>query len=203
MNQEKGKFKQHSIHDYLELGTRVWILEFEIGDFGASIAKLFELPQEIYDSRKKSFFWTFIKSFLQTCEIGFIIRQSNPRNSEYDTIELTLLGYWETKRYAIPLWILKDLLLGFEVISVDYFQILDSEPLIWNHRNFLTIDWNYSLKNTEPTRIVYDDELFQGQKIYFKLEGNHIKISRYFNEVEFFDRIARTIIPEIDELNDT
>ncbi len=199
MNQKKNKLKQQSIHDYLELGHRIWFLEFEIGDFGVSIANLLELPQEIYDSRKKSFFWVFMKSFLQDCEISFIFRKWNPIDPNFDTIDLALIGSWETKKLAIPLWIWKDLLLGFEVIPADCFQILDSETLIWSQNISMSIEQSNSSRNTTSSQIVFTDDFFQGQKIYFKLEKNHIKITRYFNKVEFFDRIARTKIPEIDE----
>ena len=73
-----------------------------------------------------------MNSFLQKCAISFILRKPNLEDSKFDRIELALLGYWEKRQYAIPLWIMKDLLLGFDVISDDHFEILDSEPLTWS-----------------------------------------------------------------------
>ena len=135
MSTKKKKLKQLSIHEYLGLGhqAKKWFLEFEVGDFGASITNLLELPLNIYETRRKSFFLAFISSFLQKCEISFILRKLNLRDSKFDRIELALLGYWEKRQYAIPLWIMKDLLLGFEVIPNEYFEILDSEPLTWSY----------------------------------------------------------------------
>lgn len=195
--------KQLSIHDYLGLGyqAKVWFLEFEVGDFGASITNLLELPQEIYETRKKTFFLAFLNSFLQRCEISFILRKPNLVDSKFDQIELALLGYWEKRHYAIPLWIIKDLLLGFEVIPNEQFEILDSEPLTWSQGKIEPKNQK-DLCLGDSNLVILNDEFFQDQKIYFKLEGSTINVSRYFNELEFFDRIARAKIPEIDELDD-
>ncbi|MFW9905907.1 MAG: hypothetical protein ACFFFH_16415 [Candidatus Thorarchaeota archaeon] len=197
------KMKQFSIHDYLGLGyqAKTWFLEFDVGDFKAPIAKLLQLPQEIYQSRKKTFFLAFMNSFLQTCEVSFILRKPRLDDPKIDRIELALLGSWEGRQHAIPLWILKDLLLGFEVISSEQYEILDSEPLTWLQQKTTTSKQKISL-SLDPNLIILDDDFFQGEKIYFKLEDNTITISRYFNEMEFFDRIARASIPEIDELDD-
>ena len=128
----KKQLIQQSINDYLDLRHRIWFVELEIGDFGASVANLLELPQEIYDLRIKENFWAFLRLFLQNCEISFIFRPFYLNNSNPDRVELALLGYWENKQFAIPLWIMKDLLLGFEIISSDNFIILDSEPFNWS-----------------------------------------------------------------------
>ncbi|UCG89538.1 MAG: hypothetical protein JSU57_03435 [Candidatus Heimdallarchaeota archaeon] len=205
MSNKKKNLKQLSIHEYLDLGNHAkkWFLEFEVGDFGASITKLLELPQKIYDTRRKTFFLAFISSFFQRCEVSFILRKPNLFDSNFDRIDLALLGYWEKRQYAIPLWIMNDLLLGFEVISNEYFEILDSEPLTWFHGILSAKNQKNSSPITEANLVMLSDDFFQGQKIYFKLEGSTINVSRYFNELEFFDRIARAKIPEIDELDET
>lgn len=197
----KIKQRQQSIHEYLDLGHRAWFLEFDVGDFGA-ISRLLELPQNIYETRKKTFFLAFMNSFLQRCAISFILRKPNPHNSKFDRIELALLGYWEKRQFTIPLWIMNDLLLGFEIIPDEHFEILDSEPLTWSPGKIETKNQKISVSLTESKLVILDDDFFQGHKIYFKLEGSTINVSRYFNELEFFDRISRTNIPEIDELDD-
>ncbi|MFX0211830.1 MAG: hypothetical protein ACFFDT_37995 [Candidatus Hodarchaeota archaeon] len=203
MGNKKIKLKQLSITEYLGLGNlaKKWFLEFEISDFRASITNLLKLPQKIYEPRKKTFFLTFMISFLQRCEISFILRKTNLFDTKFDRIDLALLGYWEKRQYAIPLWIIKDLLLGFEVIPNEHFEILDSEPLTWSQGITATKNQRNSSSMTESNFIVVSNDFFQGHKIYFKLEGSTINVSRYFNELEFFDRIARAKIPEIDELD--
>ena len=192
------KNNQKSIHEYLDLSHRAWFLEFEMRDFGPSVIKLLELPQEIYQTRQKAFFLAFLNSFLQRCAISFILRKSNLKDSEFDRIELALLGYWEGRQYAIPLWILKDLLLGFDIIADSYFEILDSEPLAWSQGK------NDAVNQRIPTELAFlTDDFFQGEKVYFKLEGSSISVTRYFNELELLDRIARAKIPEIDEVEDS
>ncbi|MFX1282543.1 MAG: hypothetical protein ACFFB5_02775 [Promethearchaeota archaeon] len=195
----KKKLKQQSINDYLDLEQREWIVEFEIGDFGASFANLFELPAKIYRIQSKNCFWNFLKVFLQDGEISFILRKYDPNDSNSDRVELALLGSFENKQFAIPLWIMKDLLLGFEIIPSKGYIILNSKPLMWSPTHLT--DFNSS-HNKESGLIVLSDDFFQGQKIYFKLKRGQIMPTRYFNELEFFDRIARTKIPEIDEFNE-
>jgi len=190
---------QKSIHEYLDLSHRAWFLEFEMRDFGPSVTKFLELPQEIYQTRQKAFFLAFMNSFLQKCAISFILRKPNLEDSKFDRIELALLGYWERRQYAIPLWIMREILLGFDVISDNYFEILDSEPLTWSQGK---IDNQKISVLTESTLAFLTDDFFQGKKIYFKLEGSYISVSRYFNELELLDRIARAKIPEIDEVDD-
>ncbi|MFX0123126.1 MAG: hypothetical protein ACFFAE_05770 [Candidatus Hodarchaeota archaeon] len=202
LSQMMDNMNQQSIHEYLDLSHRAWFLEFDIRDFRASISDLLEFPQEIYETRIKTFFLTFISSFLQRCEIGFIHRKLNLSDSEFDSIDLALIGYWEKSQHAIPLWIMKDLLLGFEVIPNEHFEILDSEPLTWSQGISVTKNQRNASSLPESNLAIVNDDFFQGQKTYFKLEGNTINLSRYFNELEFFDRIARAKIPEIDELDD-
>ncbi len=198
----KNKLRQQSINDYLGLRHRAWFVEFEIGDFGASIANLFELPKGIYETRAKTFFWDFLKVFLLKSDIGFILRHPNPNDSNFDIVDLALIGCWDNKQFAIPLWIMKDLLLGFEVISAENFTILDSEPLNWSQTISVDSNKNNSSDDEKLDLFILSDDFFQGQKIYFKLEGGRIVVSKYFNELEFFDRIAKTTIPEIDEFKD-
>ncbi|MFX1516954.1 MAG: hypothetical protein ACFFC6_11625 [Promethearchaeota archaeon] len=193
------KKNQKSIHEYLDLSHRAWFCEFSLPDFGPSVTKLLELPQEIYQTRQKVFFLAFMNSFLQRCAISFILRKYNLEDSKFDRIELALLGYWEERQYAIPLWILKDLLLGFDVIADYYFEILDSEPLTWPQRK----NDNQKISLTESSLAFLTDDFFQGEKVYFKLEGSSISVTRYFNELELLDRIARAKIPEIDEVEDS
>ena len=124
MSKLKNQSSQ-SIHDYMDFPHRIWTVEFEISDFGASLTSLLELPLQIYILDSKSFFWSFMKQFLQNCQISFILRKYD---SADDCIELALIGFWETKQIAIPLWILNENLLGFEIITLN-FTILDSETL--------------------------------------------------------------------------
>ncbi|MFX0205935.1 MAG: hypothetical protein ACFFDT_08100 [Candidatus Hodarchaeota archaeon] len=200
MRSVRDKLLQQSINDYLDLTNKVWLVEFEVTDFGASLSKILELPLTIYKENVKAHFWAFLKVFLQKCEIGFILKQSIIKSSNLGTINLALIGYWEEKQYAIPLWILKDILLGFEIIASDSFLILDSEPHYWSQPILISnkikpIDENSSL-------ILFSEDIFIGQKIYFKLDKGQIFVSDYFNELEFFKRIAQTEIPDLDEISD-
>ena len=201
MKKKKNQIHQRSINNYLNLSYRTWIIELEIGDFGASIANLLELPLKIYESNAKAHFWTFLQIFLRKCEIGFILKQSKGRFSSSDTINLALIGYWEDKRYAIPLWFLNELLLGFEIIHTDECSILDSEPLSCNlETNFYTNE--ISKLDKIPEILLFEDDLFQGKKIFLKINKGNISVSEYFDELGFLERIAQTEIPEIDKLKD-
>lgn len=200
MRNIRNKLLQQSINDYLDLTNKVWLVEFEATDFGASLSKILELPLTIYKKNVKTHFWAFLKVFLQKCEIGFILKQSINDNPGLGTINLALIGYWEEKQYAIPLWILKDILLGFEIIKSNSFLILDSRTHTWAQsilisNNNKSIDENSSL-------ILLNEDFFIGQKIYLKLDKGQIFVSDYFNELEFFKRIAQTEIPNLDEIND-
>ena len=126
MKRDEKNENQQSINAFLNLRHQTWFLELEKADFKTTIAGFLELPQEIYDSRAATFFWTFVKQFLLRCKIGFILR-SNPTR-----VALAILGYWQNKQFTIPLWKINDLLLGFKLISSENFIILDSEPIRWS-----------------------------------------------------------------------
>ena len=197
----RHRMNQVSINNFLDLGHSAWFVEFEIGDFGASIANLLELPQKIFDQRAKTYFWAFLQLFLQNCEISFILRPSDPNISNPERIELALLGYWNENQLAIPLWITKNLLMGFEIITEDDYVILDSEPIIWSTR-VSQEKWRTNSRNSNRDFIYLTDDIFQGQKIYLKIEKGQIVVSNYFNELEFFSRIAMTSLPQLDKLQD-
>ncbi len=182
-----------SIHDYLDFPHRIWTVEFDISDFGASLTSLLELPLQIYSMDCKTFFWSFMKQFLQNCQISFILRKYD---SVDECIELALIGFWENQQIAIPLWILNENLLGFEIITLN-FTILDSETLFWNSPSLSSNQSMLSLINNEKEVILAED-IFENNKIYFKISNAEITLSD-FNELEFFERIAQTIIPELDE----
>jgi hypothetical protein len=193
--------KQNSINEFLDLGQRAWFVELEIGDFGASIANLLELPQVIFEQRPKVNFWAFLQLFLQNCDISFILRQPYLDSPDSERIELALLGYWNDKHLAIPLWIIKNLLMGFEIITEEQYIILDSEPLNWSPY-VLHNKWWSSSRNSNKYCIYLTDDIFQGHKIYFKIEKGRIEVSNYFDEVKFFSRIAMTSLPQSDEWQD-
>ncbi|MFX0050170.1 MAG: hypothetical protein ACFFAJ_06305 [Candidatus Hodarchaeota archaeon] len=200
MRNVRNKLLQQSINDYLDLTNKIWFVEFEVTDFGASLSKILELPLAIYNKNVKAHFWAFLKVFLQKCEIGFILKQSINDNPGLETINLALIGYWEEKQYAIPLWILKDILFGFEIITTDSFLILDSELQYWTQPTLISN--NNKLKDENSSLVLLGEDFFIGQKIYLKLDKGQIYVSDYFNDLEFFKRIAQTEIPELDEISD-
>ncbi len=195
------KDNQQSIHDFLELPHRAWFLEFEISDFGASLSSILELPHKMYKKDNKRIFWSFIKEFLSQCSISFILRKYTSTNNIHNNIELALIGYWEKIQMAIPLWILNELLLGFEIISAEEYSILDSEPLRWDFLGQYK-QYKISSQNSQSYFVFLDDELFKDNKMFFKINNGKISISEYFNELEFFERIAQTIIPELDDFHE-
>lgn len=197
MSNLNDQSKQQSIHEYLDLPHRAWNVEFEISDFGASLVSLLELPRKIVEMDKKTIFWSFLKRFLQGCEISFILRNYNSNDTNHESIELALIGYWETQQIAIPLWILNDLLLGFEIISTEKFIVLDSEPLNWKSSLPTSIQTSIS-HTTEKETLIITEKTFLNDKIYFQIKYSDITISEHFDEIQFFDRIAQTIIPELD-----
>jgi hypothetical protein len=140
-----------------------------------------------------------MKQFIQNCEISFILRKYN--SSEEECIELALIGLWENQQIAIPLWILNEKLLGFEIILPSKFSILDSEPLIWNSPSLRSNQTNFSQISEEKVTILAED-IFKNDKIFFKIYRNEISISEHYNEVDFFERIASIIIPELDEIEE-
>lgn len=197
MKKKKKKLLQASINDYLDLAHKAWFMEFEVCDFGASITNLLELPLSIFEMNAKAHFWAFIKLFLQKCEIGFIFEHPKKELPGTDIINLALIGLWQGEQFAIPLWILKDLLIGFEVITPDTFTVLDSEPLSWVLPNLVNRE-SIQFRNNNVGVVLFGKDIFQGQKIFFRLDKRQISICEYFNELEFFTRIAQTEIPELD-----
>lgn len=186
-----------SIHKYLNLFHRPWYVEFMYEDVGASLTSLLELPISIYNHQAKDFFLRFLDTFLQKCCISFILR--DPCNLCY--IDLALTGFWNLKKIAIPLWILNDTLIGFEIIQGEgLFQILDSFPLYW--QTPVTQQTTEILTGPETKEtIVLEDDVFCGNSIYLKIEQNSIMIANTNpqDDLKFFERIASAIIPEIDD----
>ena len=193
--------KTQSIQEYLQLYQRAWFVEFDVSDFGASLSTLFELPRSIYHSQAKAFFRTFIDEFLQNSTINFVLKNDRTVTQE-PRIDLAIIGHWENKEFAIPLWIMNDILIGFEIIPADQYYILDTSPLEWkspylpNQRIFI------SDSDNEETYVL-DSELFQENILYLKIARGSIFISDFNQEtaLKFFERIASTVIPEIDETN--
>ena len=195
------KNQQQTIVEYLELNHREWIIEFELSDFEASVANLLEIPEKIFTSNSKSHFWAFLRVFLQNCEIGFILQQRNSKNIDDNVIDLALIGYWEKEQYIIPLWILNDLLLGFEILPAIDILILDSKKILCTTP--VLTDEELSLENNQASYLmVFCNDFFHQQKIYFKLEKDHLSLLNYSREIEFFQRIAQAFIPELDEPED-
>ncbi|MHA2224702.1 MAG: hypothetical protein ACXAC8_05835 [Candidatus Hodarchaeales archaeon] len=198
----KIKNQQQTVVEYLDLNLREWILEFELSDFEASVANLLQIPRKIFASNAKSHFWAFLQVFLQNCEIGFILQQSNSKKNHENVIDLALIGYWEKEQYVIPLWILKDLLLGFEILPVKDILILDSKKI--NCTTSVLTDEELSLEDNQTLYLmVFCNDFFHKQKIYFKLEKNQISLLNYSREIEFFQRIAQAFIPELDGSEDS
>jgi len=111
-------------------------------------------------------------------------------------VNLALIGQWEGKCYAIPLWILRDLLLGFEVIASELFTILDSEEIYWPSIRF----FNNSTQKKDCSYVVFlEEDIFHDQKVFLQLKKNQITLSKYYDEIGFFELIARTKIPELDD----
>ncbi len=188
--------KVQSIHKYLNLFHRPWYVEFGCEDFGASLSLLLELPISIFNNQAKDFFLGFLDTFLQKCSISFILR--DPSNLCY--IDLALTGFWNSKKIAIPLWILNDTLIGFEIIQdEDRYQILDSFPLFW--QTPVTQQTTEILIGPEiMENIVLDDDVFCGNSIYLKIEQKLIMIADIHpsDDLKFFEKIASAVIPEID-----
>ena len=186
-----------SIHKYLNLFHRPWYVEFSCEDFGASLSSLLELPISIFNHQTKDFFLRFLDTFLQKCRISFILR--DPCNLCY--IDLALTGFWNLKKIAIPLWILNDTLIGFEIIQGEgQYQILDSFPLYW--QTPVTQQTTEILTGPEKKEIlILEDDVFCGNSIYLKIEQKSIMIANInpYDDLKFFERIASAVIPEIDE----
>jgi hypothetical protein len=192
----KKEIIQQTISEFLELSHKAWFIELEIGDFGASISDLLQIPLHILEKNLKFHFWMFLKQFLTTCHIGFIQRTFNKYESGSETVNLALIGQWEGKNHAIPLWILRDLLLGFEVIKPELFMILDTEKLYWPSIRIL----DDSKQKKEDSYVVFlKEDIFSNKKVHLQLKNKHISVSKYYDEIGFFEWIARTKIPELDD----
>lgn len=189
MLQLSNQLKPKSIANYLDLEQCIWYVELEVADFKAIIAELLELPQNIYELKPNEFFWAFLKHFLEQPSIGFILRPNPPR------VDLALLGYWQNKRFAIPLWIIRDLLLGFEVISSEFFSILDSEPIRWS--SFKKLD---SISQDDRVELIQEENLLYGKKIFLKIEKSKISVTESPKAFEFLFRIAQTDLLDQEEI---
>ena len=183
-----------SIQDFLKLDLHSWLVEFDVSDFGASLSALFELPHAIYRSQARDFFWRFLTRFCEDCSICFI------QLTHQNTVDLALLGTWKNQILAIPLWILNDTLIGFEILSSANFSVLDSFSLNFDSPfNRLPQD---TTKNNKF--LVLDNDVFYGNTLYLKIINDSLLLSDYqqIDELAFFERIASTFIPEIDENSD-
>ncbi len=179
-----------SIRDYLNLDLNPWLVEFDVLDFSASLSSLFELPLPVYMIQAKEFFWKFIASFFSTCSIAFIQR------IHQDMVDLALLGHWNNEQLAIPLWIMNDTLIGFEILSYRNYSVIDSSLLKFKPSFHQTHN-----KSHKKDHYVMDNELFNGNRLYLKIINNSLLISDYnhIDDLAFFERIASTIIPELDK----
>ena len=179
-----------SIRDYLNLDLHSWLVEFDVSDFGASLSTLFELPLAVYLSQAKDFFWNFLSHFFTDCSISFILR------TDQDIVDLALLGRWKNQNLAIPLWIMNDTLIGFEILPSVNYSVIDSYPL-----NFESPFTQISQDTKNVKVSVLNDELHDGNMVYLKIINNSLILSDYqqIDELAFFERIASMVIPEIDE----
>jgi hypothetical protein len=112
-----------------------------------------------------------------------------------------LTGFWNTKKIAIPLWILNDTLIGFEIIQAEsQYQIIDSFPLYWKTPVSQQISKELARSETNEF-FVLDTDIFCGDTIYLKIERKSIMIANKNpqDDLKFFERIASTVIPEIDD----
>ena len=196
MDSTKKPVIQHSIQDYLKLTDQSWVVEFEIFDFGASLTSFLELPPIIYAMNPKAHFWAFMRSFLMNCEIGFIQRPIRASSDDY--IEMALVGWCNKEQVAIPLWILHERLLGFEVISFPEFDILDSLPLNWITKTLPDQSDQLFIPTTRE-EIMFQDDIFMKHKLFLRIVKKNIFLSTEIDEHEFFQRIAETDIPELDD----
>jgi hypothetical protein len=194
MGPKKNTVKAYSIHDYLNLDIYSWFVEFDVRDFGASLSSLLELPLPIYLSQARDFFWKFLSKFAVNCSIAFILR------NDQDSVDLALLGIWDDRQLAIPLWIVNDTLIGFEIITSLDFSVLDSSPLKFEspfdqfttirlHEEFYTLNSDVSISSV----------------LHFRISDNCIHLSDYQQDYDlaFFEKIASTSIPELDKTDDS
>ncbi|WP_455463170.1 hypothetical protein [Candidatus Hodarchaeum mangrovi] len=189
------KDKQDSIQEFLDLNHKIWIVEFDSTDFISSLPQILEIPSKIFRQKAIEYLWTFLQKFLQNSTIAFILRSDDStKDNLASQVDLALIGYWNNKYYGIPLWIMQDLLLGFEIIEEEKFIILDKESLF-----FIDSSNDYKTSfNDNETLIIVEENIFKKQKMFLEINNKNILITEYFNELDFFERIARTVIPEID-----
>ena len=191
---KKDCLKTQSIHNYLELLHRQWYVELDVRDFRASISSLLQLPIPVYDNQARDFFLTFLNNLLLKCSICFIQRETGH-------IDLALIGNWNTQQLAIPLWIINDELMGFDFLPInEKYEILDSFPLIWKNP-IEEITTNPQTRTIKTESFVIDNDLFISNTVNLRIEMNSIVIANTnpIDELKFFERIASTIIPEIDD----
>jgi len=179
-----------SIRDYLNLDVHSWMVEFDASDFGRHLSTLFELPLPIYLSQAGDFFWKFLTHYFQDCAISFI------QKIHQESVNLALLGHWNNRQLAIPLWIMNDTLIGFEILSSEKYSVIDSFPL-----NFESAFDQITPNTKSNNYYALDNELYHGNVLYLKIINDSIILSDYqqIDELAFFERIASTMIPEIDE----
>ena len=117
-------------------------------------------------------------------------------------IDLAIIGHWDNKECAIPLWIMNDILIGFEILSDDHYIIIDTSPLNWQSPSLPKWELNYPEDDNAETYVLNTD-LFQNNTLYLKIAGGNLFVSDFNKneELKFFERIASTIIPEIDEID--
>ncbi|WP_455141881.1 hypothetical protein [Candidatus Hodarchaeum mangrovi] len=189
------KDKQDSIQEFLDLNHKIWIVEFDSTDFISSLPQILEIPSKIFRQKAIEYLWTFLQKFLQNSTIAFILRSDDStKDNLASQVDLALIGYWNNKYYGIPLWIMQDLLLGFEIIEEEKFIILDKESLF-----FIDSSNDYKTSfNDNETLIIVEENIFKKQKMFLEINNKNILITEYFNEIDFFERIASTVIPEID-----
>lgn len=189
------KDKQDSIQEFLDLNHKIWIVEFDSTDFISSLPQILEIPSKIFRQKAIEYLWTFLQKFLQNLAIAFILRSDDStKDNLASQVDLALIGYWNNKYYGIPLWIMQDLLLGFEIIEEEKFIILDKESLF-----FIDSSNDYKTSfNDNETLIIVEENIFKKQKMFLEINNKNILITEYFNEIDFFERIASTVIPEID-----
>ncbi|MHA1941915.1 MAG: hypothetical protein ACW97P_09330 [Candidatus Hodarchaeales archaeon] len=198
-NHKKSNLAIHSIQDYLKLFHKAWMVEFDVRDFGASVSTLYELPLQIYASQAQDFFLVFINIFLNNASISFIQKKGSIIEPNKINIDLAIVGYWNNEQYAIPLWILEETLFGFEIISGDNYEIRDSFQLEWTSFNS-HLSCQHWVSDEEIQFSTLSNSLFNKNAIYFEINKSKISIAnhQYSSELAFFEKIANTMIPEID-----
>ncbi|MHA1975218.1 MAG: hypothetical protein ACTSW1_19685 [Candidatus Hodarchaeales archaeon] len=188
---------QVSVNEFLNLNTRNWTIELDARDFTLTLSKLMEIPLKIYKKSYKDYLLQFLRLFLEEARISFILRHNEGKHKPMEPhIDLAIVGCCENKKCAIPLWVMHDLLIGFEILKNEDYTILDSENL-----NYKTFHDNINFNNSSyhNTLIEFEDEFFQGSKLCLEINNGEVWFSKYFNDTLFLERIANTPIPELDD----